>query len=74
MTLGRRDGQLTVEVADRGKGFDVRAAAADGHLGLAGMRERVEILGGTFSVESTPGCGTVIRASLPVARLEAEHE
>jgi len=74
VTLGRRDRQLTVEVADRGRGFDVRAAAADGHLGLAGMRERVEILGGTFSVESAPGRGTVIRASLPVAPLEAEHE
>ena len=74
VTLGRRDGQLTVEVADCGKGFDVRAAAADGHLGLAGMRERVEILGGTFSVQSAPGRGTVIRASLPVAPLEAEHE
>jgi signal transduction histidine kinase len=74
VTLGRRDGQLTVEVADRGKGFDVRTAAADGHLGLAGMRERVEILGGTFDVESASGRGTVIRASLPLARLEAEHE
>jgi signal transduction histidine kinase len=38
------------------------------------MRERVEILGGTFSVESAPGRGTVIRASLPVAPLEAEHD
>ncbi|MEX2163563.1 MAG: sensor histidine kinase [Sulfuricaulis sp.] len=74
VTLITRDGQLLVEVADGGKGFDPRIAVADGHLGLAGMRERVEILGGSFSVQSTPGQGTVIRASLPVAPLETELE
>lgn len=74
VTLGRRDGQLTIEVADGGTGFDVRAAAAGGHLGLAGMRERVEILGGTFSVQSASGRGTVIQASLPMALLEPEYE
>jgi len=74
VTLSTRDGQLLVEVADGGKGFDPGAAVAEGHLGLAGMRERVEILGGTFSVQSASGQGTVIRASLPLAPLEAEHE
>jgi signal transduction histidine kinase len=74
VALSMRDGQLLVEVADGGKGFDPQAAVAEGHLGLAGMRERVEILGGTFSVQSAPGRETVIRASLPVAPLEAEHE
>jgi signal transduction histidine kinase len=74
VTLSTCDGELLVEVADGGKGFDPQAAVAEGHLGLAGMRERVEILGGRFSVQSTPGRGAVIRASLPVAPLEAEHE
>lgn len=72
--LTRRDGQLLVEITDHGPGFDPRLEIAAGHLGLAGMRERVEILGGAFSVESAPGRGTVVRASLPVALLEAEHE
>lgn len=72
--LARRDGLLAVEVADGGTGFDVEAAAAGGHLGLAGMRERAEILGGTFSVQSAPGSGTIVRASLPLAPLEAERE
>lgn len=72
--LNARDGQLLVEVADGGTGFDPRTAVADGHLGLAGMRERVEILGGTFDVESKSGRGTVIRASLPMAPLETERE
>jgi len=74
VSLKTRDGQLLVEVADGGTGFDPRTAVAEGHLGLAGMRERVEILGGTFNVESAPGRGTVIRASLPVAPLETERE
>ena len=69
-----RSGQLLVEITDGGKGFDPKTAAAEGHLGLAGMRERVEILGGTFSVQSAPGQGTLIRALLPLAALEPEHE
>lgn len=74
VTLKMRDAELLVEVADGGRGFDPRTAGAEGHLGIAGMRERVEILGGTFSVQSAPDRGTVVRASLPVAALELEHE
>ena len=74
VTLNMRDGELLVEIADCGKGFDPQATAVEGHLGLAGMRERVEILGGTFSVQSTPGRETVIRTTLPVAPLAVEHE
>jgi len=72
--LMRSDAQLVVEVTDSGKGFDPQAAVADGHLGLAGMRERVEILGGTFSVQSAPGRGTLIRATLPLRLPEEESE
>ena len=74
VTLTARDSELLVEVEDSGSGFDPRIAVTQGHLGLAGMRERVEILGGTFDVESAPGHGTVIRAALPLAPLEAEYE
>ncbi len=73
--LTQRDGQsVVVEIADSGLGFDPGSAAADGHLGLAGMRERVEILGGTFSVQSAQGKGTVVRASLPLAPAAEDHE
>lgn len=58
-------GMLLIEVSDSGGGFDPQAVEADG-LGLAVMRERVEILGGLFEIQSEPGQGTVIRASLPV--------
>jgi len=70
ITLTADDGELRVEVADDGRGFDPQAAGAEGHLGIAGMRERVAILGGSFSVQSAPDCGTVIRATLPLAALE----
>jgi signal transduction histidine kinase len=56
---------LLAEISDNGAGFDPRAVDGD-HLGLAGMRERAEILGGFFEMESAPGRGTVIRTRLPL--------
>lgn len=57
---------LTLAVSDRGPGFDPEAAEHSGRLGLAGMRERAELLGGTFEVESSPGMGTVVRVCWPL--------
>lgn len=63
----KMEGQnLRLEIADSGNGFNPEAIPADGHLGLAGMRERVEILGGHFDIDSQPGRGTTIRAYLPL--------
>ena len=60
-------GRLHVEVSDAGPGFvDGGAAEWDKHLGLVGMRERVESLGGNFRVASAPGRGTKIIADLTV--------
>ncbi len=58
------DGSVHIEVADTGGGFDPESVPSDGHLGLAGMRERVQVLGGTFSVESAPGQGVRVRATI----------
>ena len=61
--------QLRIEVADDGVGFDASAAREFlrmGRVGLASMRERVELASGTFVVRSTPGTGTTIVATLPV--------
>jgi two-component system sensor histidine kinase NreB len=68
-------GRIQVEVSDQGPGFDVNQSIDwEQHLGLAGMRERVESLGGAFSVESSPNHGTRITASLPLQPLkEATH-
>jgi signal transduction histidine kinase len=58
--------QLAVEITDQGPGFDPeRASGWDGHLGVTGMRERVESLGGQFRIESEIGQGTKILAVLP---------
>lgn len=65
------DGRVSVEVADDGKGFDPQALKPDGHFGLDWMRERVELLGGSFEVHSVIGRGTVVCASLPLWQLES---
>ena len=70
--LAQDDGALELVVRDDGEGFEVarklEQARARGHLGLLGMRERVQILGGQLQIESQPGCGTRIRASIPMPR------
>ena len=63
-------GHVSVEVADDGNGFDPGALKPDGHFGLDWMRERVELLGGSFEVSSAIGRGTVVRVSLPLWQLE----
>ena len=68
-------GRLHVEVADAGPGFGFPATAEwDKHLGLVGMRERVESLGGNFRVESAPGRGTRIIADVALADEEKVYE
>jgi signal transduction histidine kinase len=62
------DGLLRLEVSDRGPGFDFESSEVhrNGRLGLAGMRERAELLGGTFEVTSELGKGTLVSASWPL--------
>jgi signal transduction histidine kinase len=59
---------VRIHVADDGLGFDARQETGDPgtHLGLAGMRERVNVLGGRLVVVSAPGTGTAIDAWLPM--------
>ena len=61
------DDGLGLQVEDRGQGFDLRAAVDGSSSGLAGMRERVALLGGRLRVESAPGSGTRLTAELPTA-------
>jgi signal transduction histidine kinase len=65
--LSNSPSQLHVEISDQGPGFDQPLSNQQGHLGLIGMRERVESLGGTFEVESKLGQGTKIMAQLPLS-------
>ncbi len=57
---------LRVEISDAGLGFNTQAAVAEAQLGLRGMRQRVEVLGGSFELHSAPGAGTTIRVTLPL--------
>jgi signal transduction histidine kinase len=62
----RTDGdQLCVEVADDGRGFDVITTLRGN--GLTNMEDRLQALGGTLQIASSPGHGTTLRASIPVA-------
>lgn len=63
--LERRDKRIIAVVEDDGVGFDPETAAHDGRLGLFGMRERAEILGGTLVVESAPRAGTTVFVEVP---------
>lgn len=66
--LWEHDGAMQLEIGDDGCAFTaerVAEAQRDGHLGLLGMRERAELLGGTFLLEAVPGQGTVIRIAIP---------
>jgi signal transduction histidine kinase len=59
---------LNLTVRDGGPGFDVATLAGEVGLGLAGMREQAELLGGDFEVQSQPGSGTEIRVRWPLTR------
>jgi len=63
--LSADDSHLLFEVVDDGGGFD--AATAKLGSGLQNMSDRIDALGGTFALESTPGAGASVRATLPVA-------
>ncbi len=56
---------VTLEISDDGIGFDPVAGLEDAGLGMDGMYERAEQLGGKLIVESTPGTGTTIRVEVP---------
>lgn len=60
------DGSVVVEVADDGHGFDPAAVSRSG-FGLRSMAQRAEALRGTLVVESAPGHGTTVRATVPIA-------
>jgi signal transduction histidine kinase len=65
---------ICLKIKDNGKSFQaqrVMHSKRNTRLGLIGMRERLEMVGGSFSVESTPGRGTTVRAQIPLANCRA---
>lgn len=68
--LTREPFRLTLLIQDDGRGFDVGAAEresdGDHRWGLFGVEERVQLLGGTFGIESGVGSGTTVKVEIPV--------
>jgi len=69
LTLSYMEDMVTLDVRDDGEGFDLEIARANdsthGGFGLAGMRQRVQRVAGQLHIESEPGSGTAISASVP---------
>ena len=68
--LAKTRSGIRLEVGDNGKAFNVNLASTTAwrdRFGLIGMRERVEMVGGKFAIDSVEGVGTTIRAELPLA-------
>jgi signal transduction histidine kinase len=70
LCLRKIDGRMGLVVEDNGKGFDLEKVLSlesrRRGLGLSSMRERTELSGGSFEIESTEGKGTIIRAWWPI--------
>ncbi|RWB16279.1 MAG: sensor histidine kinase [Mesorhizobium sp.] len=60
------DNRLRLTVEDNGHGFDANIAPGSRHLGLAGMKERLALIGGELTVETAKGKGTTIYADVPL--------
>lgn len=59
------ENMLRMSVEDNGKGFDADLAGKEGGLGLKIIRERVEMLGGSFEIDSAPGKGARVTVAVP---------
>jgi signal transduction histidine kinase len=62
------DQRVALEIVDNGVGFNTDAVAGDGGMGLAGMRERAEKIGGQLSIHSIPGEGTRVKVSVNLVK------
>lgn len=62
--LDRVDSQLILMISDDGKGFNFNESISARHLGIRGMRERAELIGGTLELKSQPGQGTMVTLSV----------
>jgi signal transduction histidine kinase len=70
--IERRGNMLRAIIEDDGIGFDPQTRFGEHHLGLLGMRERAELLGGKLVIESAPGAGTSLLIEIPLSTLSSE--
>jgi signal transduction histidine kinase len=75
VSLQQRDGAVCMKIRDNGKGLPPAAiwsGKKSKRLGLLGMEERLEMVGGDFKIEGGPGQGTTIIAQIPLGKPGAE--
>jgi PAS domain S-box-containing protein len=65
VTLQAEEGRLTLEVVDHGRGFSTKGLEEADCLGMAGMRERASLVGGSLAIQSQRGKGTTVFFTLP---------
>jgi two-component system, NarL family, sensor histidine kinase DegS len=76
VSIQRLPKAVYMHIKDNGRAFEVERmwhARKSQHLGLLGMRERVEMIGGTFTIESAPGKGTTLQTHIPFNSRIQEH-
>jgi two-component system, NarL family, sensor histidine kinase LiaS len=72
IAVREEDDDIVLSLMDNGVGFDTSAPGPEGHFGMAMMRERAQVGGGRFEVESEPGQGTTITVRFPKSLLQEE--
>lgn len=70
VTMITKPDLLRISVADPGKGFDIRSRDGGTSTGLSGMKERVQLAGGRFVLQSAPGNGTLVLAEFDLEQTE----
>jgi signal transduction histidine kinase len=70
ITVHETPTEIVLQLRDNGAGFDTSAAGPEGHFGMAMMRERATVGGGSFTVESAVGQGTTITVRFPTSLLQ----
>ena len=74
VTVMEKENILYIDIADSGPGFNSNKKVIDQNLGLSGMRERVEVLGGEFVLLSSDEKGTTIKVQIPITDQSLEME
>jgi LPXTG-motif cell wall-anchored protein len=77
VTLGRKERTLICQIADNGVGFDTSILnnyEKRGSLGMVNMKERIELLDGSFRIDSAPGKGTSITIYIPIKAQQAKAD
>jgi signal transduction histidine kinase len=74
ITVRGVDDQIELQLRDNGDGFDTNLPGPEGHFGMAMMRERAQIGGGTLELSSAPDNGTTITVRFPMSLLQPEPQ